>query len=192
MILAIDNLDSFTFNIVQAVQALGEDVVVRRSKDIGLSYIERIRPRGIIISPGPGRPEAAGISVDVIKIFYKRLPILGVCLGHQCIAYAFGGRIIHAKEIMHGKLSFVTHNGSKLFKGTPERFRAVRYHSLAVEGSSLPCDLRVCATSDDGEIMAIEHKSLPLYGLQFHPESIATPCGQDLIRNFVEITRREV
>jgi len=192
MILAIDNFDSFTFNIVQAVQAFGEDVVVRRNNDIGPSYIEKIRPRGIIISPGPGRPEAAGISVDVIKIFYKRLPILGVCLGHQCIAYAFGGRIIHAKEIRHGKLSFITHNGSKLFKDIPERFRAVRYHSLVVEGSSLPCDLRLVATSDDGEIMAIEHKSMPVYGLQFHPESIATPCGPDLIKNFIEITRRQI
>ncbi|MCD6569874.1 MAG: aminodeoxychorismate/anthranilate synthase component II [Deltaproteobacteria bacterium] len=190
MILAIDNLDSFTFNIVQAVQALGEDVVVRRSNNIGLSYIEKIRPRGIIISPGPGRPEVAGVSVDVIKAFYKRTPVLGVCLGHQCIAYAFGGRIIHAKEIRHGKLSFITHNGSRLFKGIPERFRAVRYHSLTVEGASLPDELRVCATSDDGEVMAIEHKGLPLYGLQFHPESIATPCGPDLIKNFIEVTRR--
>jgi anthranilate synthase/aminodeoxychorismate synthase-like glutamine amidotransferase len=190
MILVIDNFDSFTFNLVQAVQALKEDVVVKRNNAITISEIEKLAPSGIIISPGPGRPEAAGISVDVVKTFYTKIPILGVCLGHQSIAFAFGGKIIHASRIMHGKTSEITHDNSALFQGIPQKFQAVRYHSLSVEESTLPKEFKVSARSDDNEIMAIEHQIFSLYGIQFHPESIATQYGPDIIERFTETIRR--
>lgn len=190
MILMIDNFDSFTFNIVQAAAALGEEIVVRRNNAVGVAEIKEMKPAGIIISPGPGTPISAGISLEIVHSFYKDIPILGVCLGHQCIYEAFGGRIIHAKSVMHGKLSTIMHDGTGLFESLPQTFRAVRYHSLAGDTSTLPPELRVCALSDDGEIMGIAHRNYPVYGVQFHPESIATECGIDLIRRFAETTHR--
>jgi anthranilate synthase component 2 len=190
MILMIDNFDSFTFNIVQAAATLGEEIVVKRNNAVSIAEIKEMKPRGIIISPGPGVPKSAGISLEVIHSFYEDIPIFGVCLGHQCIYEAFGGRIIHAKSVMHGKLSTIMHDGTGLFAGLPQTFRAVRYHSLAGDTSTLPSDLRVCALSDDGEIMGIAHRNYPVYGVQFHPESIATESGVDVIRCFVETTHR--
>lgn len=190
MILMIDNFDSFTFNIVQAAATLGEEIVVKRNNAVSITEIKEMKPRGIIISPGPGVPKSAGISLEVIHSFYEDIPIFGVCLGHQCIYEAFGGRIIHAKSVMHGKLSTIMHDGTGLFAGLPQTFRAVRYHSLAGDTSTLPHDLRVCALSDDGEIMGIAHRNYPVYGVQFHPESIATESGVDIIRCFAEITHR--
>jgi anthranilate synthase/aminodeoxychorismate synthase-like glutamine amidotransferase len=190
MILMIDNFDSFTFNIVQAAATLGETIVVKRNNAVSLAEIKDMKPEGIIISPGPGAPKSAGISLDVIRSFYEDIPIFGVCLGHQCIYEAFGGRIIHAKSVMHGKLSTVMHDGTGLFKDLPQTFRAVRYHSLSGDTSTLPPDLRVCALSDDGEIMGIAHRKYPVYGVQFHPESIATENGVDVIRGFTEIAHR--
>jgi anthranilate synthase component II len=190
MILMIDNFDSFTFNIVQAAAELGEEIVVKRNNAVSISEISTMKPRGIIISPGPGAPESAGISLDVVRSFYTDIPIFGVCLGHQCIYEAFGGRIVHAKSVMHGKLSTIMHDGTGLFRGLPQTFRAVRYHSLAGDTSTLPPDLRVCALSDDGEIMGIAHRKYPVYGVQFHPESIATENGVDVIRHFTQTAHR--
>ncbi len=190
MILMIDNFDSFTFNIVQAAAELGEEIIVKRNNAVSIADIREMKPQGIIISPGPGTPKSAGISLDVVHNFYEDVPIFGVCLGHQCIFEAFGGRIIHAKSVMHGKLSTIMHDGTGLFKGLPQTFRAVRYHSLAGDTSMLPDDLRVCALSDDGEIMGIAHRKYPVYGVQFHPESIATENGVDVIRRFTETAHR--
>lgn len=193
MILVIDNFDSFTYNLVQAISAKGEEVVVRRNNAVTLDEVRGFGAAGIVISPGPGRPENAGISVDIIKAFAGHVPILGVCLGHQSIAYAFGGRIVLARKVMHGKRSFIDHDGTGLFEGVPGGFSAVRYHSLAVEDSSLPGGLRVCArTSDDGEIMALTHEDLRIFGVQFHPESIATDCGEQILEHFILETRRTV
>lgn len=193
MILMIDNFDSFTYNLVQAIAAKGEEVAVRRNNASSIDEIRDFNPSGIIISPGPGGPESAGISVDVIRSFAGTVPILGVCLGHQCIAHAFGGRVVLAKKVMHGKLSLIDHDGTGLFEGLPENFPAVRYHSLAVEESSLPDGLRVCArTSDDGEIMAMTQDELKVFGVQFHPESIATDCGEEILEHFIIQTRRQV
>ncbi len=190
MILMIDNFDSFTFNIVQAAATLGEEIIVKRNNRVNIAEIKEMNPQGIIISPGPGAPGSAGISLDVIRSFFKEIPIFGVCLGHQCIYEAFGGRIIHAKSVMHGKLSTIMHDGTGLFEGLPQTFRAVRYHSLSGDTSTLPTDLRVCALSDDGEIMGIAHRNYPVYGVQFHPESIATEKGVDIIKRFAETTHR--
>ena len=193
MILMIDNFDSFTFNLVQAFAAKGEDVLVRRNNAISVDEVGDLGASAIVISPGPGGPDSAGISVDLIRAYAGSLPILGVCLGHQCIASAYGGKVVHAKRVMHGKLSPITHDGTGLFEGIPENFPAVRYHSLAVEESSLPQHFRVCArAADDGEIMAICHNELSVHGLQFHPESIATDCGEQIIERFILETRRQV
>jgi anthranilate synthase component II len=193
MILVIDNFDSFTYNLVQAISAKDEEVVVRRNNAVTVEEIKNFNASGIIISPGPGGPESAGISVDTIRAFSGTLPILGVCLGHQCIAHAFGGKIILAKKVMHGKVSSIDHDGTGLFAGVPKLFSAVRYHSLAVEDSSIPSGLRVCArTSDDGEIMAMTHDELKVFGVQFHPESIATDCGEQILEQFILQTRRQV
>ena len=192
MILMIDNFDSFTYNLVQAVAARGEEVIVRRNNAIDIGGIRDLDCSAIIISPGPGTPYDAGISLDVIKHMAGKMPILGVCLGHQCIAQAFGGSIVLAKKVMHGKLSRITHDGSGLFKGIPDNFSAVRYHSLAVDESSLPKGFRVCARAfDDGEIMAICHEKMPLFGVQFHPESIATDFGEEILEHFISQTRRQ-
>ena len=190
MILVIDNFDSFTFNIVQMIQAMGEDVVVKRNNAVTLPDIATMMPDGIVISPGPKRPEDAGVSMEIIRIYYTRIPVLGVCLGHQCIASAFGGMVVHARTIMHGKLSTITHCGSGLFEGIPQGFKAVRYHSLAVDPISLPDVFKITALAEDGEIMGLAHKSCPLFGLQFHPESIATEYGKAIMARFIQITRR--
>jgi len=193
MILMIDNFDSFTFNLVQAFAAKGEEVLVRRNNAISVDEAGDLGASAIVISPGPGGPDSAGISVDLIRAYAGSIPILGVCLGHQCIASAYGGKVVHAKRVMHGKLSPIAHDGTGLFEGIPENFPAVRYHSLAVEESSLPQQFRVCARAgDDGEIMAICHEELSVHGLQFHPESIATDCGEQIIERFIRETRRQI
>lgn len=191
MILMIDNFDSFTYNIVQAVTAMGEDVEVRRNDAVTLAEIDTLRPDGIIISPGPGTPAAAGISLDVVRHFHTAIPILGVCLGHQCLGEAFGGRIVHARRVMHGKRSAIAHAGTGLFAGLPQHFQAVRYHSLVVDHAAVPAALAACAFSEDGEIMGLAHTHYPVYGVQFHPESIATEHGVEMLRTFIAITRRE-
>jgi len=192
MILMIDNFDSFTYNLVQAVQAMGVDVMVRRNNAVTIPEIYRMDPEGIIISPGPGAPGSAGISLDVIREFHEKIPILGVCLGHQCIVEAFGGVINHAKKVMHGKFSRISHDNSGLFSGIPQLFSAVRYHSLAMDQHIMPEDLVVCATADDGEVMGIRHRNSSVYGVQFHPESIATEYGCELIHSFVQRTKEVI
>jgi anthranilate synthase/aminodeoxychorismate synthase-like glutamine amidotransferase len=191
MILMIDNFDSFTYNLVQAIAARGEEVVVRRNNAIDLDGVTVLDPSAIIISPGPGTPDNAGISMELIRNLAGTIPILGVCLGHQCIAQAFGGKIVYAKKVMHGKLSRIAHNGLGLFHGIPDNFSAVRYHSLAIEESSLPKDFQVSARAyDDGEIMAICHEDMPIFGVQFHPESIATDYGEEILERFIFLARR--
>ena len=189
MILIIDNFDSFTYNLVQYVEMAGEEVRVSRNNAITVDEIRKMKPSGIIISPGPGRPESAGVTLDLIQKLSGEIPILGVCLGHQSIAQAFGGRIIHAKKVMHGKISELTTNGEGLFRGISSPMKAMRYHSLAVEEKSLPGVLQVTARSEDDEIMGIRHKSHLTMGLQFHPESIMTTTGKRLIKNFLRLTR---
>lgn len=186
MLLMIDNYDSFTYNLVQYFGELGQEVVVRRNDEITLEDITRLNPARIVVSPGPCTPNEAGISVPVIKAFAGRIPILGVCLGHQSIGQAFGGRIVHAQELMHGKTSQVSHNNTSVFAGLPNPFRATRYHSLVIERASLPDCLEVTAWTEDGEIMGVQHKTLPIAGVQFHPESILTEHGHDLLANFLK------
>ncbi len=185
MILMIDNYDSFTYNLVQYLSELGEKLIVHRNDKITLEEIEGLRPSHIVVSPGPGRPHDAGISIDVIKKFSGKVPILGVCLGHQCIGQAFGGKIIIAKKLMHGKTSIIYHNGKGIFKDIPDPFEATRYHSLIVQKRSLPSSLQVIAETKDKEIMALKHKKLPVWGVQFHPESILTSEGKKLLKNFI-------
>lgn len=188
LITVIDNYDSFTFNLVHYIMQSGADVEVFRNNKITIDEIRALNPDAIVISPGPGRPEDAGISVDVIKNFSGKLPILGVCLGHQAIGCTFGASIIHAKRIMHGKTSMVTGDQKFIFKGITKPFAAMRYHSLAIDENTLPASLRVTAKSDDGEIMGIRHIEHPTYGVQFHPESIMTVVGKRVIRNFVNLS----
>jgi anthranilate synthase/aminodeoxychorismate synthase-like glutamine amidotransferase len=187
MILMIDNYDSFTYNLVQYLRQIGEGVEVRRNDTLSVDDIADMAPAAIVISPGPGRPETAGVSLDAIRRFSGRLPILGVCLGHQSIAHAFGGRVISAMRLMHGKTSTVTGDEQGVFVGIKQPFQAMRYHSLAVEKESLPDCLTVSATSEDGEIMGLRHRSHPTEGIQFHPESIMTPVGKRLLRNFLKL-----
>ncbi len=185
MLLMIDNYDSFTYNLVQYFGELGEEVVVRRNDQVTLEEIPALSPRCIVISPGPCSPREAGISVPLIRQFAGHYPILGVCLGHQAIGEAFGGEVILAKTLMHGKVSEVLHAGQGVFRGLPSPFRATRYHSLAVKRESLPDCLEVTAWTEDGEIMGMRHKTLPVEGVQFHPESILTEHGHDLLKNFL-------
>lgn len=185
MIFIIDNYDSFTYNLVQAFGALGEKLVVERNDKIGLDDIERIRPSHLVISPGPCTPEQAGISVSAITHFAGRIPILGVCLGHQSIGTAFGGEVVRAERLMHGKTSLVRHDGQTIFKGVPVPFEATRYHSLIVKRETLPPCLEVTAWTDEGEIMGIRHKEFLVEGVQFHPESILTGEGTKILANFV-------
>ena len=190
MLLMIDNYDSFTYNLVQYLGELGADVRVYRNDRITLQEIEALSPERIVISPGPCTPSEAGVSVDTIKRFAGRIPILGVCLGHQSIGQAFGGHIVHANEIMHGKTSLIYHNDAGVFRGLPNPFEATRYHSLVIARDTLPDCLEVTAwTRADGdgvdEIMGVRHRSLSVEGVQFHPESILTGCGHDLLRNFL-------
>ena len=188
MILMLDNYDSFTYNLVQYFGELGADLKVFRNDKISLDKVKSLSPEKIVISPGPGRPESAGISVEIIEKLAGKLPILGVCLGHQSIGYAYGGKIIRAKKLMHGKTSMIHHNGKEIFKGMSNPFEATRYHSLVIERESLPACLEVTAwTKDDDEIMAVRHKDYPLWGVQFHPESILTLEGKSILKNFLEI-----
>lgn len=192
MILMIDNYDSFTFNLVQYLRILGAEVMVRRNDKIFLQDIKQLAPKGIIVSPGPGRPEEAGISTDVIKTFAGKIPILGVCLGHQAIVHVFGGDVVRAAKIMHGKTSRIQSDGKGLFDGIAGSFEAMRYHSLVACPKTLPDSLAVTARSeDDGEIMGVRHREYPIEGIQFHPESIMTIIGKRLLRNFLEITCKQ-
>ncbi len=191
MVLMIDNYDSFTYNLVQYIGELGEEVVVYRNDEITIEGIHDLGPSRIVISPGPCTPEKAGISVDVVRNFYTTVPILGVCLGHQAIGYAFGARIVKAKRLMHGKTSQIHHDGRTIFRGLPNPFEATRYHSLVIDESSLPPIFEVSSRSEDGEIMSIRHKEYPLEGIQFHPESILTRVGKDLLRNFLSIEGKQ-
>ncbi len=187
MILMIDNYDSFTYNLYQYLGVLGVEVDVRRNDQITLDEIESIKPGRIVISPGPGSPKSAGISIAVIKQYHHKLPILGVCLGHQAIGAAFGGRVVHAAQIMHGKTSEIHHDGKSIFEGLPDYFTATRYHSLAVERESLPSCLEVSAVAEDGEIMGMRHRDHPVEGVQFHPESILTDVGIRILENFLRL-----
>ena len=187
MVLMIDNYDSFTYNLVQYLGELGEDVRVYRNDEITLEEIGRLEPQKLVISPGPCTPNQAGVSVPLIRDFAGRAPILGVCLGHQSIGQAFGGRIVHAKTLMHGKTSLIRHEGKGVFRGLPSPFTATRYHSLVIERESLPDCLEITAWTDDGEIMGVRHKSLPVEGVQFHPESILTTEGKKLLANFLKL-----
>ncbi|GBD33346.1 MAG: glutamine amidotransferase [Gemmatimonadales bacterium] len=193
MILVLDNYDSFTYNLVQYLGELGAEPAVRRNDQVTLEEIEALRPAGIVISPGPGVPARAGISVPLIRAFAGRIPILGVCLGHQAIGEAFGGRVIRASRLMHGKTSPIEHTGEGLLAGLPRRFEAMRYHSLVIDPERLPAELKVTAWTADRprgeEIMAVEHKTHPVFGVQFHPESVATQVGRSILSRFVELTR---
>ena len=186
MLLMIDNYDSFTYNLVQYFGELGEEVAVYRNDEIALDEVARLKPARIVVSPGPCTPNEAGVSVPLIKRFAGEIPILGVCLGHQSIGQAFGGRIVHAKQLMHGKTSAIRHNDAGVFKGLPDPFQATRYHSLVIERESLPDCLEITAWTDDGEIMGVRHKTLAVEGVQFHPESILTEHGHKLLQNFLE------
>jgi len=189
MLLMIDNYDSFTYNLVQYLGELGEEVTVARNDEITLDEIARLQPARIVISPGPCTPAEAGVSVPLIERFAGRIPILGVCLGHQSIGQAFGGRIVHARQLMHGKTSPVHHDRRGVFRELPDPFTATRYHSLAIERASLPDCLEVSAWTEDGEIMGVRHRALAVEGVQFHPESVLTEYGHELLRNFLEETR---
>jgi anthranilate synthase component 2 len=189
MLLMIDNYDSFTYNLVQYLRGLGEEVVVYRNDKITLAEIEALVPKRLVVSPGPCTPNEAGISVAAIRHFAGQLPILGVCLGHQAIGQAYGGKIVRAELLMHGKTSPIYHDGHELFAGLPDPFDATRYHSLLVERASLPECLEVTAWTAEGEIMGMRHRQLPVWGVQFHPESILTVTGMDLLRNFLQMTQ---
>ena len=190
MILMIDNYDSFTYNIVQYLGELGSEPTVYRNDKITIEEINQLNPQKIIISPGPCTPNEAGISIDLVKQFYKTTPILGVCLGHQSIGQAFGGEIIKAKKIMHGKVSMIEHNESNIFNGIENPFQATRYHSLVISKNSLPKMLEITANTskhEDDEIMGVKHREYPVFGIQFHPESILTNVGKDILGNFLKI-----
>ncbi len=187
MILVIDNYDSFTYNLVQYLQELGEKVKVYRNDQIALLDIKKLRVSKILISPGPGTPRSAGISCEVIKQFYEKIPILGVCLGHQCIGYVFGGKIVKAPAIMHGKTSYIYHNKKTIFNGVKSPFSATRYHSLIIDRESLPSNLLVNAYTKDGIIMGIKERHNSLFGVQFHPESILTQEGKKILENFLQL-----
>ena len=187
MILMIDNYDSFTYNLVQAFRELGADMQVIRNDQIDVDGIRALAPAALILSPGPGNPDSAGVTLAAIKEFAGKVPLFGVCLGHQSIAQAFGGRIVHAKKLMHGKTSRIHHDGRGVFVGLEQDFPAMRYHSLAVERESLPDCFEISAETEDGEIMGLRHKTLPIESVQYHPESIGTPEGMKQMRNFVQM-----
>jgi len=187
MILMIDNYDSFTYNLVQYLSELGEKLVVHRNDKISIEEIKKLKPAHIVISPGPGRPSEAGISEEVIKEFGPKIPLLGVCLGHQAIGEVFGGKVIRADKLMHGKTSQIHHDNSPIFEGLSNPFEATRYHSLIVEKKSLPDVFQITAWTKDNEIMGIAHKKFPVWGVQFHPESILTKEGKQLLKNFINL-----
>ncbi|GIP41326.1 glutamine amidotransferase [Paenibacillus sp. J31TS4] len=192
MILVIDNFDSFTYNLVQYLGELGEEVTVRRNNEVDLDGIEALRPDHILISPGPCTPNEAGISLALIERFKGLIPILGVCLGHQSIGQAFGGEVVRAERLMHGKTSPIRHDGRTVFEGLPNPFTATRYHSLVVKRETLPDCLEISAETEDGEIMGFRHKEYPIEGVQFHPESIMTDHGHQLLRNFLKSSRQTI
>ena len=183
MILLIDNYDSFTYNLYQQLCGLGADVRVVEHDALGVAGIQRLRPEKIVLSAGPGRPCSSGVCMDVIKSLHSSVPMLGICLGHECIGEVFGARVVHARRVMHGKTSKIRHNGCGLFQGIPNPFVAARYHSLALDQA--PCEFELSATADDNEVMAIRHRDLPIYGIQFHPESFMTPVGDRIMKNFL-------
>jgi len=191
MILMIDNYDSFTYNLVQYLGQLGEEVAVRRNDEITLVEIEAMKPEAIFLSPGPCSPEQAGITCDVVRTFHTKVPIMGVCLGHQAIGHSFGGRVVRAGRIMHGKTSPILNDGRTIFKGLSSPFPAGRYHSLLVERETLPDCLEISAETEEGEIMGLRHKRWPVEGIQFHPESILTPGGKRIIKNFLNLLDRK-
>jgi anthranilate synthase/aminodeoxychorismate synthase-like glutamine amidotransferase len=186
-LLVIDNYDSFTYNLVQIFGELDVDPVVKRNDEISIDEINTLKPERICISPGPGRPENAGISLDVIRELGSRIPILGVCLGHQCIAQVFGGEVVRAEKLMHGKTSIIRHHGHGVFESLAQPLEATRYHSLIVRRTSLPDSLEITAETDEGEIMGLQHRQFPLHGVQFHPESILTAEGKKLLANFLRV-----
>lgn len=187
MIVLIDNYDSFAYNLVQYLGALGRDIRVFRNDETAAEELLELEAERVVISPGPCTPKEAGISNDVVLAFAGKVPILGVCLGHQCIGYAFGGKIVRARRLMHGKISTIYHDGRTIYEGLPNPFVAVRYHSLAIEREALPDCLEITAESEDGEIMGVRHKQMKIEGVQFHPESILTDVGMDLLRNFLKL-----
>lgn len=189
MLVMIDNYDSFTYNLVQYFGELGAEMEVYRNDALTIKTLKNLKPKKIVISPGPGRPEAAGISIDVIKEFAGKIPLLGVCLGHQAIGQFYGGDIIGAKALMHGKTSKIQHDGKDLFKDIENPFDATRYHSLVIDRKTLPKCLMITAETDDGEIMGVRHKELPMWGVQFHPESILTLEGKKILNNFLTLKK---
>ena len=192
MILLIDNYDSFTYNLYQYIGELYHDIQVVRNDEITIEQIEEMHPQALILSPGPGYPKDAGITMEAIRHFNGKIPMLGVCLGHQSICEAFGGTVSYAKELMHGKKKLMYKTGeSRLFKDLPDTFAAARYHSLAALKDTLPAELKVTAESEDGEVMAVEHTKYPVFGVQFHPESVMTPDGRVMIENFMEVVRND-
>ena len=190
MVLVVDNYDSFTFNLVQYLGELGSEVRVFRNDEITAAQTEALRPSHIVISPGPGTPNAAGITLELIERMAGKVPILGVCLGHQAIGQAFGGKVVRAKRIMHGKVSSIRHDGAGVFFQVPDKFTATRYHSLVIERQTLPSCLAISAESDDGEIMGLRHRSHAIEGVQFHPEAMLTEHGHKMLRNFLEGGKR--
>ena len=186
MILMIDNYDSFTYNLVHLIAGLGQEIVVHRNDALRLEDIGQLEPTAIFLSPGPCSPKEAGITVDSIRHFYRSVPIMGVCLGHQAIGYAFGGEVVRAKRIMHGKTSPIFHDGRTIFRGLPNPFQAIRYHSLIIDRETLPECLEMCAWTEEGEVMGVRHRDHSVEGVQFHPESILTPYGDLIIRNFIQ------
>ena len=192
MILLIDSYDSFSYNLYQLIGQIDDDIKVFRNDKITLDEISKLNPSMILLSPGPGRPEDAGLCIDIVKEFYDKIPILGVCLGHQSICMAFGGVISYASELMHGKSSIVSLSDALIFKGLDKEITVGRYHSLSLKDETLPKELKVIARSDDGEIMAVKHEKFNVYGLQFHPESILTPDGLSILTNFSELIKEEI
>lgn len=192
MILLIDNYDSFSYNLYQLIGQIDDDINVFRNDKITLDEISRLNPSMIVLSPGPGRPEDAGLCIDIVKEFYDKIPILGVCLGHQSICMAFGGVISYASELMHGKSSIISLSDDLIFKGLNKEITVGRYHSLSLKDKNLPKELKVIARSDDGEIMAVKHEKFNVYGLQFHPESILTPDGLSILTNFSKLIKEEI
>ena len=187
MILVIDNYDSFTFNLVQVLGKLGNEVRVFRNDETSVEELKKLKPDRVVISPGPGRPEGAGITMDVIREFGSQIPVLGVCLGHQAIGQVFGGQIVHAPELMHGRVSSIEHNGGDLYEDVPRPFSATRYHSLMISPEGFPEELEITARTGEGTIMGVRHKRFPIEGVQFHHESILTEHGEKIIRNWLEI-----
>ena len=187
MLVMIDNYDSFTYNLVQYLGELGADIRVYRNDETTAEEVERLSPERIVISPGPCTPREAGVSNDIIQRFTGRVPLLGVCLGHQCMGHVFGGEVVRAARLMHGKTSMIQHDGKTIFEGLPNPFEATRYHSLIIRRETLPDCLEITAETDEGEIMGVRHKEHKVEGVQFHPESILTKCGKDLLRNFLAL-----